>query len=176
MNEAWRPFPENDIYLVSNRGRIVSTKTLYTRTHAGKLLTVRSQHAGNFLVGKKLSRKGYERVNLGGRTHQVHRVVALTWLPNPQGLPQVNHKDGNKQNNCVENLEWATNQENRAHAVKLGLHARGEAASHKLKEKQVMCIRSLCAAGIPQRKVAILFNVCQQTVSRIISRERWRHV
>ena len=69
--------------------------------------------------------KGYlrETVTIEGNaiTLKVHREVAKAFIPNPNNLPQVNHKDGNKQNNAVDNLEWCTNQENARHAVANGL-------------------------------------------------------
>ena len=71
--------------------------------------------------------KGYLQVGLsnkGDKTFRVHRLVALTFIPNPYNLPQVNHKDGNKKNNCVDNLEWISNYDNMQHAVKLGLTKR----------------------------------------------------
>ena len=55
------------------------------------------------------------------KSYQIHRLVAITYIPNPNGLPQVNHKDGNSLNNHVSNLEWVTQSENMQHGIKLGL-------------------------------------------------------
>ena len=69
--------------------------------------------------------KGYKRVkvtiNGNAKSIKVHRAVAIAFINNPNNYPQVNHKDGNKHNNCVENLEWVTNKENANHAIKNGL-------------------------------------------------------
>ena len=66
--------------------------------------------------------KGYLRVDLYGKDgkrkhHKVHRLVAKAFIPNPDDKPQVNHKDGNKQNNSFTNLEWVTDEENKAHQI-----------------------------------------------------------
>lgn len=64
---------------------------------------------------------GYLTVGLKDKNMKVHRLVANEFLPNPNNLPQINHKDGNKENNCVENLEWCNDKYNNNHALLLGL-------------------------------------------------------
>lgn len=66
--------------------------------------------------------KGYQSVNVShnGKSHlfKIHRLVAEAFIPNPDNLPQVNHKDENKANNCVDNLEWCDNYTNNHHGTK----------------------------------------------------------
>lgn len=80
---------------------------------------------GPLLTRGSATHKGYRCLSFRVcGTRLVHRVVALAFIPNPDGKPQVNHKDGNPSNNEVSNLEWATNQENMMHArrvLKIGL-------------------------------------------------------
>ena len=78
---------------------------------------------------------------------RVHRLVAMAFLPNPNNLPQVNHKDGNKQNNSVDNLEWCEQSYNMKHAYKNGLQIPSENQrkaiinTNKLKQKKVCQIK-----------------------------------
>lgn len=64
---------------------------------------------------------GYATVCANGEHYLLHRLVANAFIPNPNGKPYVNHIDGNKRNNCVDNLEWVTEQENVDHAIRTGL-------------------------------------------------------
>lgn len=74
---------------------------------------------------KSINKFGYEYVCLSDNCKtqklKIHRLVAQAFIPNSENKPQVNHIDGNKQNNCVFNLEWCNNSENMKHAVKMGL-------------------------------------------------------
>lgn len=83
--------------------------------------------------------RGYLRVQINNKDAYVHRLVAECFIDNPKGLLEVNHKDGNKRNNRVDNLEWCTRSENNKHAYQTGLRSYDElsvmANSEKLKEK-----------------------------------------
>ena len=72
------------------------------------------------IIGK-IDKCGYHEVILNGKQYRVHRLVSEAFIPNPNNLPCANHKDGNKQNNSVDNLEWVTYSENTIHSFKTGL-------------------------------------------------------
>lgn len=81
--------------------------------------------------GKPLKHKlhyGYYKVRLKDGWYPVHRLLAMKFIPQPEGKTQVNHKDGNKLNNSLDNLEWVTQAENLHHAMDTGLHAWGRSA------------------------------------------------
>lgn len=80
------------------------------------------------------TKKGYLRVELEGKGFCVHRLVALAFLPQIKGKTQVNHIDGRKDNNKVDNLEWCNNSENQKHAYKIGLHRISPNAGRKKKK------------------------------------------
>lgn len=94
-----------------------------------------------------------------------HRLVAEAFIPNPENKPEVNHKDGNKLNNSIENLEWATRSENAVHGFDNGLLVHGfNHHSSKLKPDQV---RAIYSADGNYRDIARVFGVCAQTVCNI---------
>lgn len=102
---------------------IVGTKGFIEVSNDGR---VRSLLNGTPRILKtQVDKKGYHRISVTieriATTYKVHREVAKAFIDNPSNLPQVNHIDGNKDNNNVSNLEWVTNQENAYHAIKNGL-------------------------------------------------------
>lgn len=107
-------------YEVSNTGLIRSTDRWIIKSDTGKLIFYRSR-----ILKSQIDKRGYERVRIsinGSKTTlKVHRIVATAFIENPKNLPQVNHKDGNKINNHVDNLEWVNNSENQLHAISNGL-------------------------------------------------------
>ena len=142
------------------------------------------RHSLNKNIRKARTNKfGYLQLNFSRNdgtgksdTILVHRLIAMTFIPNPNDLPEVNHKDGNKQNNHVSNLEWCTYSENGKHAHKMGLQQSQKGEKHikaKLTNDQAERIRQLYKEGVSQQKLADLFNVSQITISRIIRGERY---
>ena len=125
---------------------------------------------------------GYSFTNLckngKEKTKYVHRLVAKTFIPNQDNKPQVNHKDGNKQNNCIDNLEWVTHSENMKHAFKIGLESNQgiKNGNSKLTENDVLTIHGLCLSEMKQKEIGILFNASRLCIQNIISGKNWKHL
>lgn len=166
MTEFWKNIPGfEDEYQASNLGRIKSLAKSY-KTGKGYIRHVPDRIIG----GNGLTPKGYKRVRIKTTTYLVHRLIALTWLPNTFNKEQINHIDGDKLNNNINNLEWSTNQENRDHAVKNDLIAYDNMCPFtKLSKEDVKEIREMYRSGkYSQKIIGHLYDVCQQTISRIV--------
>lgn len=133
-----------------------------------------NKHTGHKLK-PQLNGKGYLRVNIGGKLYFIHRLVAEKYIPNPENLPQVNHEDGNKLNNRVDNLKWCTNLENRKHAIDNKLHLMGnDCPWAKLTEKDV--IEILQNRIISSKILAQKYNVSRGAIEDIKHHRTWKHL
>ena len=144
--------------------------------------------SGNiFLInGRKvkgnINSKGYWRSFIAGKTYLLHRVVAETFIPNPDNKPVVNHIDGNPLNNNVSNLEWCTPSENQKHAYRIGLRLpmRGEGSPvSKLKDGDIKYIRTHCKKGDLSFGLSALarkFGVNVTTIENIVDGNTWKHI
>ena len=170
---------------------VLGTNGQYEVSNTGFLRTHNWKGSGQTRIMKPaLDSRGYLRtmivINGRARTIKVHRLVAEAWIENPQGKPQVNHKDGIKSNNHIDNLEWVTKRENIQHAFDNGLmkwngtvppNLKGSAnPTSKLTEEQVREIRSKFKPRIYTREMlGKEYGVSPLTIKDIIHRT-WKHV
>lgn len=108
--ELWRDWPQDPRIKVSNKGHVIGCKR-------GVRYPLKVSHDNS----------GYQMVGAGDghrRSQYVHRMVAETWIDNPNHLKEVNHINGDKDDNRVENLEWTTRGQNVYHAYRTGLNKR----------------------------------------------------
>ena len=147
INEIWKPIRENPIYLVSNYGRVRTIDhPVWCKVNNSYSIRKGILCSSNTNNAKHYCRVGIQ-INNKRKEFAVHRLVAEAFIPNPNNYNQVNHIDGNKENNCVSNLEWCTNGENGKHAWDTGLRSKEKASKNsalrKLTEEQVRNILKL---------------------------------
>lgn len=183
--EIWKDIKGYEgLYQVSNLSRVKSFVAIkYKNANYNK------EHIKKQSIGKR----GYYAISVrkNGKLKllTVHRLIAFAFIPNPKDKPYINHKDGNKLNNDISNLEWATSSENNLHAYKTGLKYVSEYQKNKtslmnrgsnqhnskLKEHDISGIRRLNKT-IKGKEIAKIYNVSKSTISQIISGKTWKHV
>lgn len=161
QNEEWRVIDDCPLYEISNLGRVRRT---------------------NYLA-YYIDSNGYPAVQLFDghqkkKARRIHQLVAKAFLPNPDNLPEVNHKTGDKLKFTAEDLEWCGRIHNMRHAHESGLiqNARGvHNGNSRLTEDQVRAIRALLGK-MSQRQIAKLFGVSQFAISTIARGLTWAHI
>lgn len=175
--ETWRDIPGyKGLYQVSSLGRVKSMKRFRICGRGGKqplpekirlVGTDPKTHYHSVLLCKNSIRKGF----------LVHRLVALAFIPNPKGKAQVNHKDGDKSNNRIENLEWVTCKENHKHAHENGLGLKGsQVGTSKYTESIVKGIIHDLVSGLIPTEAARNAGVKPNIVYGIVYGTSWKHV
>jgi len=164
--EGFKPIPGYNRYLINNVGVVYSTI-----------------RRGRFM-SDSMNKKGYRYSTLmadgakKGHKELLHRLVAITFVPNPNDYPIVNHEDGNKLNCNHKNLLWCTYKYNNDHARDNGL-VKNFGEHHyraKLTEEDIRDIRLLASSGVYHKTIAKKYSVCRQHITSIVGTKRWRRV
>jgi len=169
----------------------------YDITQDGKVLSLDYNHTGKTKeVKQRLNKYGYMQLGITNKDGvrkfiQVHRLVGMAFISNPEKKEQINHKDGNKTNNHYLNLEWVTASENQKHAFRTGLskghksningNYQGEKCTHsKLTKKDVLSIRKRYLNGEKVPTMAKEYNMSKHSIYMVVSKKAklrtWKHI
>ena len=175
MTEAWRPIPGYEgIYEVSSLGRVRSLDRVIIRKDGQRRF-----YRGVMITGA-VKPDGYRMIHLSVNrqcaSFNLHRIVALLFVDNPDDLPEVNHKNGDKLDNRAENLEWTTRGLNILHAYRTGLRKQpsGEDSNlSKLDWATADRIRQLAADGLRTSLIAEQVGLSPGHVRKIVRGDLW---
>jgi hypothetical protein len=127
----------------------------------------------------QLDQRGYHCITIRGKKFRIHRLVAMAFIPNPENKREVNHIDGNKDNNHVSNLEWVTSSENMCHAYRTGLHPVMHGEAHpesKYTEEDIHNVCKLIVEGKTRKEISKLTGVSYTTVCDISIGKAWTRI
>lgn len=164
-------------YQINELGDVRSLDRVVVCGDKGGLMTRKGR-----IMDKVVNKDGYLNVGLSKfdkrKIYRIHRLVAETFLPNPENKPQVNHIDNDRKNNNVENLEWVTISENMYHAYRHGdLSKKGEKNGRsKLTEEKVKEIRLKYKNGISRKELSEQYMVSRSTIDSVVNKETWKEV
>lgn len=169
--EEWKSVIENAPHILVNRMGLVKSMNFH-RSGKEKLRKTPKDTAGYCYVSVCVDGKY--------KNYSIHRLVAMAFIPNPENLPDVNHINGIKHDSRIENLEWCTKSENALHAIRTGLKQPQKGESHgmsKLTAEDVLDIRTKHSEKThTMAELSRLYSVGFMQISRIIKRERWKHI
>lgn len=144
-----------------------------------------THHFPERIISQSVNSSNYKKVVLRNnntiKNCYVHRLIAEAFIPNPENKPVVNHKDGNKWNNNISNLEWVTYQENDIHAVSIGLkkvsgynkYKVGKAA-RRFSDDEVENIKDMYNSGMMMSEIARKMNCCDSVINNIINGKTYK--
>ena len=168
-NEEWKDLADYEgLYQISTYGRV---KSLHRQVKNGDgEITVNER-----ILGWHFTEQNYATVMLSNngkyKNCKVHRLVASTFIPIIKGKDVINHKDGNKMNNIVDNLEWVTTNENIAHALNNGF-----SSSTLNGESVVEICEKYLTGSYTRRQLAVEYNVSIQVIKNITTKRTWNHI
>ena len=143
---------------------ILGYEGLYSVSTDGQVYTYKYKK-----VLKPRSKKGYLNVSLSKnkkrKEFKIHRLVAMSFIPNPENKEQVNHIDGDKSNNKVTNLEWVTQSENITHSYSLGLHSTTK-KPYKMTNDKISLLKSMLKENKTLKEIAETLEVSVSTIDR----------
>ncbi|MGR3177808.1 MAG: NUMOD4 domain-containing protein [Candidatus Anammoxibacter sp.] len=178
MKEIWKDVKGYEgSYQVSNIGGVKSMERVVRHSRNQK----KKRTVGERIMKLSIGSHGYKTVTLYckgiPKTHCVHRLVALVFIPNPENKPCINHINAIRKDNWSENLEWCTQKENVQHAINIGRFDQNGSNNHnaKLTETNVLEIRKN-ANNYTRKELSIEHNVTEEHISQIINKRRWKHI
>ena len=173
MKKVWRPVVGHEAkYIVSDHGDVTTLSRVVTSGRYGGTRTTKTKPLTIWL-----DKNGYKRATICGKSTTVHRLVALAFIDKPDGSDWVNHKDGDKLNSHVSNLEWCTPLENARHARDvLGRNVGERCRQHKLTERMVRRARELRRQGVIYDQLAKRFRVGRTAIWHALNGVSWKHV
>lgn len=177
--EIWRDISGYEgVFQISDKGRVKGLERTSKYTTSNGNTACRTNPEMIFRCGEDAG--GYKQVTIAydgvPLRRRIHRLVANAFIPNPNNLPQVNHIDGNKHNNTVENLEWMTSQENIIHAHTTGLaspKSGAEASGAKLTWDDVRFIRA--NTELSRKELALRFGVVGEVISNVVKYKTYKN-
>jgi hypothetical protein len=176
MEVIWKDIAGYEgLYMVSNLGAVKSLEKMWVtnkslRKKPETIMKQAKDSSGYYQVW--FSKNGIKKIML------VHRLVASAFLENTLQKKDVNHINGIKTDNRIENLEWATRSENVSHAYKNDLIDNAKGSRHGmsiLKEEDVLKIRELSSL-YTKNQLAEMFGVGRRSINNIVNRKSWKHV